>query len=132
MSNKLCKILLQQLSKQTRARQKLGGGQRRIDAQHSKGKLTASERIDVLLDEGSFEEWDMFVEHRCTDFGMERAKNSRRRRGHGLRHHQRPLSLCLQSGLHRIWRLAVRTACRKDLQNNGSGNEGWCAGHRTK
>lgn len=49
----------------------LGGGQKRIDAQHSKGKLTARERIALLLDEGSFEEWDMFVEHRCTDFGME-------------------------------------------------------------
>jgi propionyl-CoA carboxylase beta chain len=47
-----------------------GGGKRRIDAQHKKGKLTARERIDVLFDEGSFEEWDMFVEHRCNDFGM--------------------------------------------------------------
>ncbi len=48
----------------------LGGGQKRIDAQHKRGKLTARERIDLLLDEGSFEEWDTFVEHRCTDFGM--------------------------------------------------------------
>ena len=55
-----------------RARARLGGGQRRIDAQHAKGKLTARERIEVLLDEGSFEEWDMFKEHRCTDFGMEK------------------------------------------------------------
>ncbi|HJP05005.1 MAG: methylmalonyl-CoA carboxyltransferase [Chromatiales bacterium] len=53
-----------------RAAAKLGGGQARIDKQHQKGKLTARERIDLLLDEGSFEEWDMFVEHRCTDFGM--------------------------------------------------------------
>jgi propionyl-CoA carboxylase beta chain len=53
-----------------RAAARLGGGQRRIDGQHSKGKLTARERIDVFLDEGSFEEWDMFVEHRCGDFGM--------------------------------------------------------------
>ncbi len=50
---------------------KLGGGQHRIDAQHEKGKLTARERIEVLLDEGSFEEWDIFVEHRCNDFGMD-------------------------------------------------------------
>ena len=50
---------------------RLGGGQRRIDAQHAKGKLTARERIELLLDEGSFEEFDMFVAHRCTDFGME-------------------------------------------------------------
>ena len=54
-----------------RAQARLGGGQERIDAQHTKGKLTARERIEVLLDAGSFEEWDMFVEHRCTDFGME-------------------------------------------------------------
>ncbi len=50
---------------------RLGGGVRRIDAQHGKGKLTARERIELLLDEGSFEEFDMFVVHRCTDFGME-------------------------------------------------------------
>ncbi len=48
----------------------MGGGQKRIDKQHAKGKLTARERIEILLDEGSFEEWDVFVEHRCTDFGM--------------------------------------------------------------
>ena len=48
-----------------------GGGERRVAAQHSKGKLTARERIDLLLDEDSFEEFDMFVAHRCTDFGME-------------------------------------------------------------
>lgn len=53
---------------------RLGGGQRRIDAQHAKGKLTARERIELLLDEGSFEETDMFVEHRCTDFGMDAQK----------------------------------------------------------
>jgi acetyl-CoA carboxylase carboxyltransferase component len=53
---------------------KLGGGQKRIDAQHTKGKLTARERIDILLDEGSFEEFDMFVTHRCTDFGIEEQK----------------------------------------------------------
>ena len=57
-----------------RAAARLGGGQKRIDAQHAKGKLTARERLELLLDEGSFEEWDMFVEHRCTDFGMEAQK----------------------------------------------------------
>ena len=49
---------------------RLGGGQERIDAQHAKGRLTARERLDVLLDPGSFEELDMFVEHNATDFGM--------------------------------------------------------------
>ena len=53
-----------------RAAAELGGGQHRIDAQHAKGKLTARERIELLMDPGSFEEWDMFVEHRCADFGM--------------------------------------------------------------
>ena len=53
---------------------RLGGGQKRIDAQHARGKLTARERIDLLVDEGSFEEFDMFVSHRCTDFGMEKQK----------------------------------------------------------
>ena len=57
-----------------RAEARLGGGQRRIDAQHAKGKLTARERIELLLDEGSFEEFDMFVAHRCQDFGMEETK----------------------------------------------------------
>ncbi|MEO0937958.1 MAG: acyl-CoA carboxylase subunit beta [Pseudomonadota bacterium] len=59
-----------------RADARTGGGQKRIDAQHSRGKLTAHERIDLLLDEGSFEEFDMFVTHRCTDFGMEQSKPS--------------------------------------------------------
>ena len=62
-------ILDQLEAKRTEAQ--LGGGQRRIDAQHAKGKLTARERIDILLDEGSFEEYDMYKAHRCTDFGME-------------------------------------------------------------
>ena len=53
-----------------RAQARLGGGQKRIDAQHAKGKLTARERVEILLDEGSFEEFDMFVVHRCEDFGM--------------------------------------------------------------
>jgi propionyl-CoA carboxylase beta chain len=48
-----------------RAAARLGGGEKRIDAQHAKGKLTARERLELLLDEGTFEEWDMFVEHRC-------------------------------------------------------------------
>ena len=53
---------------------RLGGGQRRIDSQHAKAKLTARERIELLLDEGSFEEFDMFKTHRCVEFGMEQSK----------------------------------------------------------
>lgn len=56
---------------QLREKAKLGGGEKRIEAQHKKGKLTARERIELLLDEGSFEEFDMFVKHRCTNFGLE-------------------------------------------------------------
>ena len=61
------------LLEEKRKRAQDGGGKKRIDAQHSKGKLTARERINLLLDKDSFAEWDMFVEHRSTDFGM--AKN---------------------------------------------------------
>ena len=53
-----------------RLRAHKGGGEKRIQAQHAKGKLSARERIELLLDEDSFEEYGMFVEHRCTDFGM--------------------------------------------------------------
>ena len=58
---------------ENRATARLGGGQKRIDAQHAKGKFTARERIQMLLDEGSFEEFDMFVTHRCYDFGMDKS-----------------------------------------------------------
>src|SRR5689334_23902103 len=61
--------ILRQLEEK-RAAARLGGGTRRIEAQHAKGKLTARERLELLFDEGSFEEWDMFVEHRSEDFGM--------------------------------------------------------------
>ena len=53
---------------------KLGGGEKRIESQHKKGKYTARERIAMLLDEDSFEEFDMFVTHRCNNFGMEKTK----------------------------------------------------------
>src|SRR3989440_5148879 len=62
-------IIRQLDAKRAAARQ--GGGRKRIEAQHAKGKLTARERLELLLDPGSFEEWDMFKGHRCTDFGMD-------------------------------------------------------------
>ena len=65
--------IIEQLE-QKRSAAKLGGGEERIAKQHAKGKLTARERLDLLLDTDSFEEWDMFVEHRCNDFGMEDQK----------------------------------------------------------
>ena len=60
--------------KKLRAEAKLGGGQKRIDKLHSLGRMTARERLDLLLDKGSFEEFDMFKTHRCTDFGMDQQK----------------------------------------------------------
>jgi propionyl-CoA carboxylase beta chain len=65
--------ILRQLEEK-RAAARLGGGERRIAAQHAKGKLTARERLDLLFDPGTFEEWDMFVEHRSSDFGLEEQK----------------------------------------------------------
>jgi propionyl-CoA carboxylase beta chain len=65
--------VLRQLE-QKRAAARAGGGERRIAAQHAKGKLTARERVELLLDPDSFEEWDMFVEHRSHDFGMSEQK----------------------------------------------------------
>src|SRR5215510_10386704 len=65
--------ILKQLEEK-RAAARAGGGQRRVDAQHAKGRLTARERIELLLDPDSFEEWDMFVEHRNSDFGMAEQK----------------------------------------------------------
>ena len=67
------KDMLDQLEAR-RAQARLGGGEKRIAAQHARGKLTARERIELLLDHGSFEEFDMFVEHRSTDFGMEKTR----------------------------------------------------------
>ena len=69
------KVVINELENR-RKLERLGGGKKRIAAQHSKGKLTARERIDLLLDEGSFEEFDMFVTHRCVDFGMEKQRPS--------------------------------------------------------
>ena len=67
--------IIKQLEKQ-RKQAREGGGKKRIDAQHARGKLTARERIDILLDEGTFEEYDMYVEHRTNDFGMAKQKIS--------------------------------------------------------
>lgn len=67
------KQVIEELARR-RATARLGGGEKRIAAQHKRGKLTARERIELLLDDKSFEEYGMYVEHRCTDFGMESAK----------------------------------------------------------
>ncbi|MDN4753816.1 acyl-CoA carboxylase subunit beta [Porphyromonadaceae bacterium W3.11] len=71
MSTQLDKI---QELKELREKARLGGGEKRIEKQHSRGKYTARERINMLLDEGSFDEMDMFVQHRSTNFGLEKTK----------------------------------------------------------
>jgi len=67
------KDILDRLEKK-RAQARAGGGDKRVEAQHQRGKLTARERVELLLDKGSFEEFDMFVEHRSAEFGMEKQK----------------------------------------------------------
>ena len=83
-----------------------GGGPERREREHKAGKLTARERINLLLDEGSFEELDKFVRHHCTDFGME----SQRPAGDGfcdrIRANRWPARLCLCTGLYCVRRFA--------------------------
>uniref|UniRef100_A0A914WM47 Propionyl-CoA carboxylase beta chain, mitochondrial n=1 Tax=Plectus sambesii TaxID=2011161 RepID=A0A914WM47_9BILA len=67
-------LQVQQRIEETRKKAELGGGQKRIDAQHKRGKLTARERVQMLCDPGTFKEYDMFAEHTCVDFGMEKEK----------------------------------------------------------
>ena len=98
-----------------RERARMGGGERRIESQHKKGKLTARERIELFLDPDSFEEWDMFVEHRCTDFGMDG---------------QWPPYFCFFTGFYCFWWLTFGCPCGKNMQDHGSGNEGRGAGCR--
>src|SRR5262249_554267 len=67
------KDILERLE-QRRAQAQTGGGDKGIEGEHKRGKLTARERIELLMDKGSFEEFDTFVEHRATDFGMDKTK----------------------------------------------------------
>lgn len=90
-----------------RAKARMGGGEKAIEKQHAKGKYTARERIDMLLDPGSFEEMDMFKLHRCTNFGMEKKQYLGDGVVTGQRHDRRPSGLCLRTRLHRERRFAV-------------------------
>ena len=98
---------------QRRDEARLGGGETRIEAQHKRGKLTARERIELLLDKGSFEEFDMFVEHRSSRLRHGEDEDPRRRRGHRLGHGQRPHRLSVRQGLHRVRRLALARRTRR-------------------
>lgn len=127
MSNQLEKI--KELIER-RATARMGGGDKAIAKQHEKGKYTARERIAMLLDEGSFEEMDMFVEHRCTNFGMEKKTLSGRRCSNRLWYHRRTFSLHLCTGFHCFCRFSVRNNVSENLQSNGSSHENGCSLYR--
>ena len=92
-----------------------------VERHHAKGKLTARERIDYLLDEGSFQELDMLARHRAHGMGLEDNRPVHRRRRHRLRHDRRAPGLHLQPGLHRLRRCAGRGVRREDPQGHGPG-----------
>ena len=83
-----------------REKARMGGGLKRIDSQHAKGKYTARERINMLLDEGSFEEYDMFVTHRCTNFGMEKNTFLGDGGGNRIRYNRRKTCICFRTRLY--------------------------------
>lgn len=118
-----------------------GGGSKRIAAQHTKGKLTARERISLLLDEGSFREYDMMKTHRCQEFGMEKEvyhgdgvitghgliqgrKVIQNGYKHGSIHETKGLfpGVYIQSRLHSVRRISQRDSRAKDLQSYGHGH----------
>lgn len=107
------KELINRLEELNRQAEK-GGGDARIEKQHSVGKLTARERIDLLLEKGSFIELDKLVTHRCTDFGMEKQKIS----GDGVVTGYGMIGKRLVYVLPRtlpFWRCTVRNVCQEDL-----------------
>jgi len=92
-----------ELLRERSAAAELGGGQARIETQHKKGKLTARERIECLLDKGSFEEFDKFVLHASTEFGLDKKRfpgDGGRRGGDGLREDRRPPGIRICPGFH--------------------------------
>ena len=100
------------------------------EKQHEKGKYTARERIEKLLDPGSFQELDTFVRHRTFDFEMQKQPALGRRRRHRPRHDRRPRRVRLQPGLHGLRRLAGRGHGREDVQDHGPGRQDRLPGDR--
>ncbi len=109
---------------------RMGGGQARIDAQHAKGKLTARERLDVLLDEGSFEELDTYVEHDCTDFGMQDQKIPGDGVVTGSGTIDGRLVYVFSQDFTVFGGSLSQAPCGEDLQGDGHGDESRRAGHR--
>src|SRR6185436_16116182 len=122
------KDILDRLEKR-REEARLGGGKARIEAQHKRGKLTARERIELILDKGSFEEFDMFVEHRSNEFGMEKSKIP----GDGVVTGWGTVNgraVYLFSKDFTVFRLPVRDPRAEDHQGAGHGNAGALSDHR--
>ncbi len=108
----------------------LGGGEDRIAKQHEAGKMTARERIDMLLDRGSFVELDKFKTHRCADFEMDKQKIPGDGVVTGYRHHRRADGLRLLPGLHGLRRQPLGRLRREGLQDHGPGDADRRAGDR--
>ena len=123
--------MLEQLE-QRREQARMGGGQARIDAQHAKGKLTARERLDVLLDEGSFEEFDMFVTHRATEFGMADQKIAGDGVVTGWGTINGRMTYVFAQDFTVLGGSLVGNACPQDLQDHGHGGEKRRAGDRAE
>ena len=109
--------------RELRRQAQLGGGERRIEQQHKRGKLTARERLDLLLDPGTFQELDALVVHRATDSAWTNEHYLGDGVVTGLRPDRRPAGRRLLAGLHRLRRLALGGARREDLQADGPGDE---------
>ncbi len=97
------------------------GGQARIDAQHKRGKLSARERLQLLLDDNSFEEFDMYVEHRCSDFGMSETKVPGDGVVTGWGTINGRVVYVIAQGLHRVRRVLVGVPRQQDDQDPGHG-----------
>ena len=110
-------------------RASLGGGVDKIEKQHASGRMTARERIDMLLDKGSFNELDKFVNHRCTNFGMEKKQIAGDGMVSGYGKIVRPPCICLCLRLHGAWRFAQRDECRKDCKGAAACPEERCSRH---
>ena len=100
-----------------------GGGEQRRERQHKEGKMSARERVEFLLDEGTFEETDKLVTHRSNDFGMAEQKYLRRRLYHRLRTNRRAAGVCVRAGLHGFRRIALGNQRREDRQDHGPGRQ---------
>jgi propionyl-CoA carboxylase beta chain len=126
--------MLQTLVELERRREaaRMGGGPARIDAQHKKGRLTARERLDILLDPGSFEELDMYVEHNCVEFGMEETKIP----GDGVVTGSGTINGRLVYVFSQDFTVfggsSVGTPRAENLQDHGQRHEGRRAGHRAQ